>query len=258
MRCTTVLPLLLALPAACLAAPAFHTDDLVGVGVLAAPVHAGADRSAVTPVPVIDVERGAWIVRTTQGVPEAAAVIGIGAGIKTGLAVFLEPGRRSDDVAAFAGRGIPDLDPGVALGPIVEASFAAGPVPMRLTGRWRQGLRQDSGASADLRFAAGLHDAGRVRVNGFAQLTWSDATARSRDFGLPASVAAPGGMPAATFGAGVRDASVGVAMRWDVAGPWSLVASIEHRRLDRALRAGPVAENGAATAGVVGVVYRLP
>lgn len=247
----------LALPVAGIAAPTFHTDDIVGAGLLAAPRYLGSARRESTPVPIVDVERGAWVVRSTQGVPEAAAVLEIAPGVKAGLALSLDAGRRSDDVAAFVGRGVPDLDPGAALGPIVEASLAAGPVPVRLTWRWRQSLQQERGASSDARISTGLYDGGRVRVSGFAQLTWSDSTARTREFGLTDSAAATSGLPVTRFSSGLRDAAVGLALRCDVSGPWSVVASLEHRRLARALREGPVSEAGGGTSAVVGVVYRL-
>ncbi len=251
------LTLALLAPVPALAAPALHTDDLVGVGLRIGPAHAGASHRETRAVPILAIERGPWIVRTTQGVPEAAVVFEPVRGVKAGLALTLDERRRSADVAAFAGRSVPDLDGGPALGPIVEANFAVGPVPARLTWRWRQSLQREHGASSDLRLAAGLFDGQQLRLQGYVQTTWSDATARTLGFGLPASSATASGLSAASFASGGRDAVFGLALRWDVSDPWSWVASVEWRRVSGALSAGPVVETGSASAATLGVVYRF-
>lgn len=255
-------PLLAAIAALCplsvIAQPAFHADDIVGLGLASGPRSAGATERATQVVPVLDIERARWLLRSTQGVPEAGALWSPVAGLKIGVVATLEKGRSSSEVPAFSANAVPDLEAGAALGPIAEASLAFGPVPVRLTGRLRHGLQREQGVHVDARIAVGVVDRGAFRLNASLWATWDDADARTRAFGVTPSIAAVTGLQPVTYRAGLRDTGVGLAARWDLGGPWSAVGAVERRRLAGALRDGPVVQSAAQTAVVIGLAWRLP
>lgn len=231
--------------------------DVYGVGFKRAPVFDGADRIDTSAVPILDVQRRHLFVRTTEGFPELGAFIAPMPRVKLGAALSLMDGRSLSEARLPVAGPLADLDRVAALGPLVEARFDIGPVPMTITGRWRQALSNDRGAQADARWSFGIYGGPRLRVQGFGELTWASAASLRSEYGITPVQAAASGLRVHEPGAGIRHGSVGLRARWTFTPQWSMVTSLESRRLARAVTDSPLVTQPRASDVTVGWLYQF-
>lgn len=213
----------------------------------------GSDRGRTDLVPLADLDRGPWFLRTTRGVAEAGARLSIGEGLRVGGQVAFEPGRDAKAVPALAQRGVADLSAGASVGVFAEAVGRLGPAPASAVVRIRSHLDSDRGSQADLRVTVGLAQSGALVLGGFVQGTWADAAAMDTSFGVSPALAARSGWTTYRAGGGWRQVSAGLLGQWDLAPGWALQGSLEARTLLGSARSSPLVQQPAAAAAVLGV-----
>lgn len=231
--------------------------DVYGLGLKRSPVYDGADRADWSVVPIINIQRKHLFARTSDGFPELGAWFEPTPGVRLGAALSLTDGRSLSDARLPVAGKLEDLGGAAALGPFVEARFSAGPVPMKLTARWRQTLSNDRGAQADARLTFGIYEGSSLRLEGIGQLTWANEDSLRSEYGIGALQSAASGLPVYDPGSGMRHASLGLRGQWTLTQQWSVVTSLEHRRLSRAVKDSPLVTKNGASEVTFGVLYRL-
>lgn len=233
------------------------SEHLLGIGLKHAPVYDGADRNEWRAVPIVSYQGRYLMARTTQGFPEAGAFFEPLPGIRVGASLTLAGGRAVSDAELPAVKGIEDLDPAAAIGPFIEADLPVGPVPVRLTARWRQAFDSDRGAQADVRLGVGLYRDDALRLEAFGQLTWADADAMASEYGISASQSAASGLAAYRPGAGLRHAALGLRGQWNLGERWAVVGLLEYRRLADAVQDSPLTASKDGFEATAGLAYRF-
>lgn len=230
-------------------------EDFAGLALRYEPVFDGSSETDLRLQPLLNFNRTHLFARTTRGLLEAGALSSDVRPLRLGAMAALDAGRRFGDDPAL--RGLEDEDATLAIGPIAEASYSLGPVPLTWTLRWRQSLDSDRGAQADLRLTAGAYASTRARAAVFAQWTWADAEAMRFDFGIDASRAAATGLPGYAPDRGTRHTGLGAIAAYALSSHWRLVGIAEVRRLGAAARSSPLVADDTLVTAAIGAVRRF-
>jgi outer membrane scaffolding protein for murein synthesis (MipA/OmpV family) len=230
-------------------------DQEIGVALRWQPVVDGTSKTGFDLVPLLDLSRDRWFARNTRGATEAGALLLRGESARVGVIVAYEAGRRASDVESLASRGVPDLADGVSYGPFVEWVGSIGPAPVSTVLRLRLHGDADRGSQADLRVTVGLAQTQRLRLGGFAQVTWADSLSMEASFGVDPGLAASSGLRPFEAGGGLRQASAGLLGTWRLTPDWALAGSVEARALGSSPVGSPLVTRRAGGAAVLGVTY---
>jgi outer membrane scaffolding protein for murein synthesis (MipA/OmpV family) len=184
--------------------PLVASGQELGAGLRSRPLYDGADRRSSDLVPVVRYYGKPWFARTTQGILEGGARIGLGGGLEGGAQLAYEAGPR-------------DGDPGASAGVHLELDTQLGPAPVNLLGRTRTHLESRRGSEADLRLTLGVFEGAGLQAGVFGQATWADAKHLREYYDVR--------------GGGLLFASVGALASYAIGPRWRAVASVERRRL---------------------------
>jgi outer membrane scaffolding protein for murein synthesis (MipA/OmpV family) len=203
---------------------------LVGAGVRTRPRFDGSADRTVDVIPVLRYYGRPWFARTTQGILEGGARWSLRPGLDFGAQLAYEQGPR-------------DHDPGASIGVQVEGDRTIGRVPLNGLVRVRQHLDSDRGIQADLRGTVGVYGSHGVQAGVFAQATFASGKSLEAYYGVRES--------------GLLFTSLGVLGSYDPAPRWTLVGSVESRRLsDNAARSAFVEKRTGIYASA-GLAYRF-
>ncbi len=239
-----------ALLAALVALPAAAEDqypNVAGPALRLRPAYDGSKSDVADVVPILDYERHAFFARTVQGVLEAGARAQVGSGLKLGGQLAYEEGRRTSESDFLKRNSFSDLNPGFSFGLHAEWEGKLGPAPALLLARWRQQTNSDRGAQLDLRGTVGVFQSGPWQAGVFAQATWADRKSVRTYYG------APGFDPSG----GLLYLTGGLLGSYDLSRSWSVIASLEARRLQGDAARSPLAETKWSSYEIVGVGYRF-
>ncbi len=228
--------------------PAFAQEEgetytLIGAGLRLRPAYDGSKSQATEVIPVLRYYGKALFARTTQGILEAGVRTNLAEGLALGAQLAYEAGRRRSESDFLRERGTRNLDPSVSLGIHLEWDVQAGPVPLVLLGRLRQDTDGDRGAQADARITAGVYQDEAVVVGVFTQATWASRKAHRTYY--------------ETGGSGLLFASLGALASYDFHRDWTLLGSVEARRLRGDAASSPLAERKSSAYASVGLAYRF-
>jgi outer membrane scaffolding protein for murein synthesis (MipA/OmpV family) len=230
-------------------------DQEIGVALRSQPIVDGRATQGLDLIPLADLAHGRWFARTTRGVAETGGLLVQRPSLRVGLIAAFEPGRRASGVDALAARGVPDRSAGLSYGPSMEWLGTAGPAPVSALARLRLHADADRGSQADARLTVGLAQTDRLRLGGFAQLTWADALSMNDAFGVDAALASRSGLPVYEAGGGLRQASAGLLGTWRLTPAWALAGTLEARALGSAPGGSPLVSRRGSVAAVLGVIY---
>jgi outer membrane scaffolding protein for murein synthesis (MipA/OmpV family) len=246
----------MSLPAAWAQAPiAPAGEQEVGLALRWQPAVDGRSERGLDMVPLLDLAGGPWFARTTRGVAEAGAWLRRDGPWRVGVVMAFEAGRRASDVDALAALGVPDRADGLSVGPTVEWLGTAGPAPVSVLFRARLHGNPDRGSQVDLRATVGLAQGERLRLGGFGQLTWADASSMNDGFGVDPALASRSGLAAYDAGGGLRQASAGLLGTWRLTPNWALAGTVEARALGTSPSASPLVNRRGSLAAVLGLTY---
>ena len=227
------LPLLLALALPSLLplnAAAQDGDTLFGAGVRTRPKFDGSVERTVDLIPVVRYYGRPWFARTTQGLLEGGARWSLRPGLDTGVQLAYEQGPR-------------DHDPDASIGVHLEADRMIGPAPVNGLLRLRQHLDTDRGTQLDARATVGVYGGHGVAAGLFVQATWASEKSFAAYYGVHES--------------GLLFASLGALASYDLSHRWSLVGSIESRRLSDEAAQSPIVERRSGIYANAGIAYRF-
>jgi outer membrane scaffolding protein for murein synthesis (MipA/OmpV family) len=230
-------------------------DREIGLALRWQPVVEGTSKTGFDVVPLLDLSRDRWFVRNTRGATEAGALLLRGESARVGVVLAYEAGRRASDVDSLSSRGVPDRSDGVSYGPFLEWVGSIGPAPVSTVLRLRLHGDADRGSQVDLRVTMGLAQTQRLRLGGFAQLTWADALSMDASFGVDQGLAAGPGLRPYRAGAGLRQASAGLLGTWRLTPTWGLAGLVEARALGSSPVGSPLVTRRVGGAAVFGVTY---
>src|SRR2546430_395328 len=129
----------------------------------------------------------------------------------------------------------------------LAVSASPGAAPVLLLARVRSQVRSDRGAQADLRATVGVYRNGPFQAGIFGQATWADRKSMRRYYGQPGFDAS----------GGLLFASAGLLGSYDIDPRWSVIGSIEGRRLQGDAARSPLAEKKSSYDAVAGLAYRF-
>ena len=222
-----VLVLLLAIPTLVLAQ---DEGTLFGAGVRTRPTFDGSSDRTTDLIPVIRYYGRPWFARTTQGILEGGARWNVRNGLDVGAQLAYEQGPL-------------DHDPGASIGVHAEAERTIGPVPVDALVRVRQFLDTDRGVQLDARATAGVYGGHGILAGVFAQATWASEKSFEAYYGVRES--------------GLLFTSIGALASYDLTHRWTLVGSLEARRLSDEAARSPIVERRSANYASAGIVYRF-
>jgi outer membrane protein len=207
-------------------------DDytLFGAGVRTRPKFDGSSDRTVDLIPVVRYYGQPWFARTTQGILEGGARWDMRPGLDTGVQLAYEQGPR-------------DHDPDASIGAHLEADRTIGPVPVNGLLRVRQHLNSNRGTQLDARATAGVYGSHGAALGVFAQGTWASEKSFEAYYGVHES--------------GLLFVSLGVLGSYDFTHRWTLVGSIERRRLSDDAAQSPIVERRSAVYANAGIAYRF-
>jgi outer membrane scaffolding protein for murein synthesis (MipA/OmpV family) len=235
--------LALGLMAPLLAFAELSNDALVGPGIRGRPAYDGSDSQRVELVPVVRYFGQPWFARSTQGVLEGGARMGLAPGLDAGAQLAYEPGRRTSESDFLRNHNVSGIKRGASIGAHLEWDQKLGPVPITLLARARQHTESDLGAQVDLRLSAGVFRSGRVAAGIFTQATWANAKSTSSFY--------------AVAGSGWLFNSLGLLWSVDLTRDWIVVGSMEARHLRGDAARSPLTERSTNHYVSVGLAYRL-
>jgi len=209
---------------------------LIGAGVRTRPAYDGSKKQTTEVVPVLRYYGKTLFARTTQGILEAGARTEAAPGVALGVQLAYEAGRRR-------GPGTHDVDSGASIGAHVEWDAEAGPVPLVLLARVRQNADRDHGAQADARVTAGVYQDDALVVGVFTQATWASRRALRAYY--------------ETGGSGLLHAGVGLLATYRLGASWTLLGSVEGRRLQGEAKDSPLAQRRSNVYAGAGLAYRF-
>jgi MipA family protein len=222
-----VLWVLLALP---IAAAAQDDYTLFGGGVRTRPKFDGSSDRTVDLIPVVRYYGQPWFARTTQGILEGGARWNMRPGLDSGVQLAYEQGPR-------------DHDPDASIGVHLEADRTIGPAPVNGLLRVRQHLNTNRGTQLDARGTVGVYGGQGIAAGVFAQATWASEKSFEAYYGVHEN--------------GLLFVSIGVLGSYDLARRWTLVGSVERRRLSDDAAASPIVERRSAAYANAGIAYRF-
>ena len=243
--------------AACLAVPALPAvaqtaappeySNLIGPALRSRPAYDGSRSQDVDVVPLLDYDNGPLFARTVQGVLEGGVHAQVGSGFTIGVQLAYEEGRKASEAGFLRERNVADLGVGASYGVHAEWDTKLGAAPVLLLARVRQQARSERGAEADLRATVGVYKNGPFQAGIFGQMTWADRKSMRTYYGQPGFD--PSG--------GLLFASAGPLGSYDIDPHWTVMASIEGRRLQGDAARSPLAEKKSSYYAVAGVAYRF-
>ncbi len=222
-------------------------QNVAGPALRLRPAYDGSKSSVADVVPILDYERHAFFARTVQGVLEAGARAEVGSGLKLGGQLAYEEGRKASESAFLRDHNVPDIGVGLSYGLHAEWEGKFGPAPALLLARWRHQANSDRGAQLDLRGTVGVFQSGPWQAGVFAQATWADRKSVRTYYG------APGFDPSG----GLLYLTGGLLGSYDLSRRWSIIASLEARRLQGDAARSPLTETKWSSYEIVGVGYRF-
>ncbi len=231
--------------------------DFIGAAVRVQPVYDGSDQTQTKAIPLVSVERDAWFVRSIRGVLEAGLIARPTQALRVGAVLAYEAPRNYKDVPSLSALDLPTYGTSASFGPLVEASYFLGPVPVTWTLRWRQQLESDRGAQGDVRLTAGLLATDRARAAAYAQWTWATARSQRSDYGIDGATAQRTGLRLYEPGSGSRYAAIGVIGAVAITPRWSVVGIAEARQLSDSVTSSPLVQEDSGFYGTLGVTYRF-
>lgn len=251
---------LLALALAPLAAQAqMQVPDYnwLGAGARTRPAYDGSAAHVTEPIPSVRYFGGPWFARTTQGILEGGARLGLARDLHLGAQLAYEVGRQSSEAPFLSSRGVPDIHYTASAGLHAEWDHELGLVPITLLARVRQLLDTDRGAQADLRLTAGILGWRALSAALFFQGTWASAKSNQSYYGVSSDVAANSGLPAYTPGGGLQFATGGLLWGIDLSKSWLIVGNLEARRLQGAAARSPLVEQPTSRYASASLAYKF-
>jgi len=237
----------LAFPAAAQTAAAPEYSNLIGPAVRSRPAYDGSRSQDVDAVPILDYDSGLLFARTVQGVLEGGVHAQLGSGFAIGAQLAYEEGRKASESSFLRERNAADLGAGASYGVHAEWDTKFGAAPVLLLARVRQQVRSERGAEADLRATVGVYRNGPFQAGIFGQATWADHKSMRTYYGQPGFD--PSG--------GLLFASAGPLASYDIDRHWTVLGSLEGRRLQGDAARSPLAEKKSSYYAVAGVAYRF-
>jgi outer membrane protein len=228
-------------------APPPEYSNLLGPALRSRPAYDGSRSQDVDLIPILDYDNGLLFARTVQGVLEGGVHTQVGSGLTIGAQLAYEEGRKSGDSSFLRERNVADLGVGVSYGVLAEWETKLGPAPVLLLARVRQQVRSERGAEADLRATVGVYKNGPFQAGIFGQATWADRKSMRTYYGQPGFD--PSG--------GLLFASAGPLASYDIDRHWTVLGSLEGRRLQGDAARSPLAEKKSSYYAVAGVAYRF-
>src|SRR5262249_42926256 len=153
------------------------SDPLLGPGVRTRPAYDGSDSQRFEAVPVVRFFGDYAFARSTQGVLEGGARLGLAPGLHAGAQLAYESGRQAHESDFLEAHNFGDIHRGASWGAHFEWDHMFAPVPITLLGRTRQNFDSRLGLQADVRLSAGVFQSGPVSAGVFTQFTWADSKA---------------------------------------------------------------------------------
>jgi len=240
-------------PVACAAEAALPGTEWIGAGVRTRPAYDGSASQRLELIPSVRYYGKPWFARTTQGILEGGAQIEIATGLNLGAQLAYEGGRAASESGFLRDHSVPDISRGASAGLHLEWDQHLGPMPITLLARGRQNLDRDRGAQADLRFTAIFFGSARATTAAFIQGTWASEKSAQTYYGVdPAQTT---GLAAFTAGSGPLFAAAGLLGGVDLIRPWTLVWSLEGRRLRGDAAKSPLAERASNLYASASVAY---
>ena len=227
------------------AAPEYPNQ--IGPAVRSRPAYDGSRSQDVDVVPILDYDSGLLFARTVQGVLEGGAHAQLGSGVTLGAQLAYEEGRKASESSLLRERNVADLGAGASYGVHAEWETQLGAAPVLLLARVRSQVRSDRGAQADLRATVGVYKNGPFQAGIFGQATWANHKSMRRYYGQPGFDAS----------GGLLFASAGLLGSYDIDPRWSVIGSIEGRRLQGDAARSPLAEKKSSYDAVAGLAYRF-
>jgi len=225
MRCALLV--LLALP---LIAAAQDDYTLFGAGVRTRPKFDGSSDRTADLIPQVRYYGRPWFARTTQDMLEGGARWSLRPGLDTGVQLAYEQGPL-------------DHDPDASIGVHLEADRTVGPAPVNALVRVRQHLNTNRGIELDARATVGVYGGHGVAAGLFAQGTWASEKTFEAYYGVHES--------------GLFLVSLGALASYDLSHRWTLLGSIESRRLSDAAARSPIVERRSGIYASAGLAYRF-
>jgi outer membrane scaffolding protein for murein synthesis (MipA/OmpV family) len=227
------------------AAPEY--PNLIGPALRSRPAYDGSSSQDLDLIPILDYDNGLLFARTVQGVLEGGVHAQVGSGLTIGAQLAYEEGREASESSFLREHNVADLSAGVSYGVHAEWETKLGPAPVLLLARVRQQLRSERGAEADLRATVGVYKNGPFQAGIFGQATWADHKSMRTYYGQPGFD--PSG--------GLLFASAGPLASYDIDQHWTVLGSLEGRRLQGDAARSPLAEKKSSYYAVAGVAYRF-
>jgi outer membrane protein len=229
----------------------------LGAGVRTRPAYDGSAAHETEPIPSVRYFGKPWFARTTQGILEGGARLGVARDLHLGAQIAYEVGRNSSEAVFLASRNVPDIDPGASVGVHAEWDDHIGRMPTTLLARARQFVDSDRGAQGDLRFTAGVLGWGAVSAALFLQGTWASAKSNRSYYGVTPDVSANTGLPAYAPGGGLLYVTGGLLYGVDLGKSWLVVGNLEARRLQGAAARSPLVEQPASRYASASLAYKF-
>lgn len=230
---------------------------LLGAGVRTRPAYDGSGSQKWEVVPVLRYYGPVLFARSTRGVLEGGAHVEVVPGLNAGLQLAYEDGRKAADSDFLNSHNLPDVDVGGSYGAHLEWNGKLGPSPINVILRGRKHFKSERGAQADLRFTAGIFQAGRFSAGAVAQATWANAKSTESIYGIAREQSATSGLSAYTPGSGMLSGSLALIWSFDLAPNWVMVGNLEARRLQGDAAKSPLTERRTSQYATVGVAYRF-
>jgi outer membrane scaffolding protein for murein synthesis (MipA/OmpV family) len=229
----------------------------LGAGVRTRPAYDGSAAHESELIPSVRYFGGPWFARTTQGMLEGGARLGIMQDLHLGAQIAYEVGRKSSEAVFLASRNVPDINPGASAGVHLEWDQHLGPMPISLLARVRQFVDSDRGAQGDLRFTAGVLGWGALSAALFLQGSWASAKSNQSYYGVTPEVSANTGLPAYAPGGGLLYVTGGMLYGVDLGKTWAIIGNLEARRLQGAAARSPLVEQATSRYASASLAYKF-
>jgi outer membrane scaffolding protein for murein synthesis (MipA/OmpV family) len=239
-----------------LARAELSNETLIGPGLRSRPAFDGLNSRHLELVPVLRYFGPPWFVRSTQGVLEGGLRSELWPEWHGGVQLAYEPGRAAGEDDYLLVHQVPDVARGASMGAQLEWDHHFGRMPVTVLTRLRQHTRSDRGAQADLRLSAGVFQAGAFSAGVYTQMTWATARSAQALYGITPQQSGVAGLPAYDAGGGLLAGSLGLLYGVDLGPAWTVVGSLEARRLQGSAARSPLAPQPSSGYASVGLAYR--
>jgi outer membrane scaffolding protein for murein synthesis (MipA/OmpV family) len=242
-------------PLACPAQTALPDPAWIGAGLRSRPAYDGSASQHLELIPSVRYYGKPWFARTTQGLLEGGARIELAPGLNLGAQLAYEGGRAKSESGFLRDHTVPDISAGASVGLHLEWDQHIGPMPVTLLARGRQNVDRDRGAQADLRFTGIFFGNDRATIAAFLQGTWGSRKSNDTFYGVDPAQST--GLPEFHAGSGPLFLGGGLLGGVDLSRPWTLLWSLEARRLRGDAARSPLAERASGLYASASVAYRF-